>query len=222
MQQEPTISQSPAPRHSPPPSAPVNTSSSAPQKDGWKGAVSTILILIAAPLVAIFLTSFVFQSYEVDGPSMQQTLQNHDRLIVWKVSRTVAKLSGKHYIPKRGDVVVFVKRGLSEFGEQPDKQLIKRVIGLPGDRVVVKENIITIYNSEHPDGFNPDVTVGYSHEALFTPGNVDITVPAGEVFVSGDNRPNSLDSRVFGTISSNDIIGKLVIRIFPFNKAKAF
>lgn len=218
MQQDSTISQRPNPEYSAAPSGP----SSSQKKDNWKSVLSTVLILIAAPLVAIFLTSFVFQSYEVDGPSMQATLENQDRLIVWKVPRTLARLKNSHYIPARGDVIVFVKRGIAETGEQPDKQLIKRVIALPGERVVVNNNVITVYNQEHPDGFNPDVTVGYSTEPKLTPGNVDLVVREGEVFICGDNRTNSLDSRSFGAISSNDIIGKLAARIYPFNKAKIF
>src|SRR6266702_4799807 len=74
------------------------------KSDGWKSALSTIFILIAAPLVALALTAFVFQSYEVDGPSMQSTLQNHDRLIVLKVPRTIARITGHDFIPNRGDV----------------------------------------------------------------------------------------------------------------------
>lgn len=222
MQQEPTIPQPANTRYAPPQSNPVTPPSKKKSKEGWKSVASTVVILIAAPLVAVFLTSFVFQSYEVDGPSMQQTLQNKDRLIVWKVPQTFARITNKNYIPNRGDVVVFVKRGIADFGEHPDKQLIKRVIGLPGDRVVVQDNVILVYNKENPQGFNPDTTLGYGTEPLFTPGTVDITVPEGEVFVSGDNRTNSLDSRAFGTISSDDIIGKLVVRIFPVNKAKAF
>jgi signal peptidase I len=220
MQQEPTIS------HSNPASAPTSELPAAlkdkKSKDGWKGVFSTILILIAAPLVAIFLTSFVFQSYEVDGPSMETTLQNRDRLIVWKVPRSIARLTNNTYVPRHNDIIVFVKHGLSEYSTANDKQLIKRVIGLPGERVVVDGNTITVYNKEHPDGFNPDAGVNHGQLTNPTSGTVDLVVPEGEVFVCGDNRSNSLDSRAFGTIPAKDIVGKLSIRIFPFNKAQKF
>lgn len=221
MQQQSTISQSdntdkgPGPGAAPPPRPPR-------KKEGWKSAVSTILILVAAPIVAILLTTFVFQSYEVDGPSMETTLQNQDRLIVWKVPKTLARLTNGHYIPHRGDIVVFVKHNISDFGEPGDKQLIKRVIALPGERVVVRDGEITVYNNEHPDGFNPDKEGAYTIETSSTAGTVDVVVPEGEVFVCGDNRSNSLDSRTFGTVHSDDLIGKLSFRIFPFNKAEGF
>lgn len=189
----------------------------------WRGLVSTIALLIAAPLLALILTAFVFQSYEVEGQSMETTLQNQDRLIVLKVPRTVARITHNAYIPKRGDVIIFVQRGLASYGEgQDEKQLIKRVIGLPGERVVVKDGSIRVYNQEHPDGFNPDTDGGYGITPRFTNYNVDWTVPPGKVFVCGDNRTNSLDSRIFGPISANDIVGKLVFRLLPVSKAKTF
>src|SRR5882762_2580960 len=71
-----------------------------PDHEGLKSILSTIAILIIAPLIALTLTAFVFQSYEVDGPSMETTLQNHDRLIVVKVPRTFARITHHSYIPK--------------------------------------------------------------------------------------------------------------------------
>lgn len=188
----------------------------------YKGWISTGLILIAAPLIALLLTAFVFQSYEVDGPSMSTTLENHDRLIVLKVPRTWARITRHAYIPKRNDVVIFVKRGLFDEAEGKDKQLIKRVVGLPGDHVVVSNGTLTIYNKEHPEGFQPDKTYPYGNVITTTPGNVDLVVPPGEIFVCGDNRINSLDSRIFGTVPARDVIGKLVLRMLPFSQIKKF
>ncbi len=152
---------------------------------------------------------------------METTLQNQDRLIVWKVPRTIARLNDHAYIPLRGDIVIFVKRGIAEGVGIRDKQLIKRVIARPGERVVVSNGAITVYNKEHPDGFNPDTSGTYKIQQT-TMGDVDIVVPEGEVFVCGDNRGNSLDSRTFGPVPADDIVGKLTFRIFPFNKAKSF
>lgn len=194
-----------------------------PKGEGLKSALSTLAILIAAPIVALLLTAFVFQSYEVDGPSMETTLENHDRLLVLKLPRTFARIMHQDYIPNRGDVIIFSTTAVQDgTGDGQAKQLIKRVIGLPGDHVVVKNGMVTVYNKEHPTGFNPDKTMPYGSVITITPGDVDITVKEGEVFVCGDNRTNSLDSRVLGTIPAKDIIGKLVFRIYPLRDAQVF
>ncbi len=184
----------------------------------WRDVFLTLVVIPMALLIALVLVLFVFQSYEVDGPSMQPTLQNNDRLIVWKLPRTWARLTGHPYIPKRGDIVIFEEPSLD------NKQLIKRVIGLPGDRVVIKNSVITVYNNAHPNGFDPDTSLPYGKTFTVPPtaGNIDITVGADQVFVCGDNRPDSLDSRYFGTVPVNDIIGQLVVRILPLDKAEKF
>lgn len=201
-----------------PPQAPVPEPES---KDGIKSIASTLALLALAPLLALLLTAFVFQSYEVDGPSMQTTLQNHDRLIVLKIPRTWARLTHHNYIPNRGDIVIF-NHAEGANGVDGEKQLIKRVIALPGERVVVKEGKVTVYNQAHPEGFSPDATLPYGKVITETVGDVDLVVPPGEVFVCGDNRSNSLDSRYFGTVPSSEIVGKLGLRVYPFNKAERF
>lgn len=201
---------------------PVSSSDNEKQPSTWREFASTIGIILAAVLVAFFITLFVFRSYQVDGPSMESTLQNADKLIIWKVPVTWAKITGHPYIPNRGDIIVFNETGLSAFGQQDSKQLIKRVIGLPGDRVVVANNVVTIYNSSHPNGFDPDRTLPYGKYIPVTSGNVNVTLGPGQLFVDGDNRPDSLDSRSFGPINANQIVGKLILRVFPINKVKTF
>lgn len=192
------------------------------QHSGLRELLSTIAVLAIALVVAVFIINFVFRSYQVDGPSMENTLQNSDKLIIWKVPRTWAKITGHDYIPKRGDVVVFAQSGLSEFGQEDTKQLIKRVIGLPGERVVVKNGSFTVYTPDNPNGFDPDKTLPYGKDMPTTAGEVDVVLGPHEVFVSGDNRPDSLDSRNFGPIKADQIIGKLILRVFPIGEAKVF
>ncbi len=194
----------------------------ASKQSGWREVLSTVGILAMALFVALFLIAFVFRSYQVDGPSMESTLQNNDKLIIWKVPRTWAKITHHAYIPNRGDVIVFSESGLSQFGQDDTKQLIKRVIGLPGDRVVVQDNKVTIYNKDHPDGFDPDTTLPYGKNIPPTQGNVDVTLGKRQLFVCGDNRGDSLDSRAFGPINADQVIGKLVLRVFPLSQAKVF
>ncbi len=197
----------------------------APRKnhDGLKSIATTILILLLAPLLALLITTFAFQSYEVDGPSMEPTLQTKQRLIIWKVGRTWARVTKNEYVPERGQVIVFIKRGLFDFKSSSEKQLIKRVIGLPGERVIVKDGTITVFNDEFPEGFNPDTIFPYGEpDEVFVEGNNEFTVEPGHIFVVGDNRDNSLDSRSFGTVPVKDIVGTLSARILPLSEAKKF
>lgn len=191
-------------------------------RSNWYEALSFFGVILIALGVAIFIIAFIFRSYQVDGPSMENTLQNADKLIIWKVPRTWAHITGHAYIPNRGDIIVFSESGLSQFGQQDTKQLIKRVIGLPGDHLVLKDGAYTIYNKTHPKGFNPDRTLPYGKNIPTTSGDIDITLGKDQLFVSGDNRPDSLDSRAFGPISANQVIGKLVLRVFPINQAGIF
>ncbi len=212
----------PAPLPSPviPPSSPNRDRS---RREGIKSVLGTILILLIAPVLALGITAYVFQSYEVDGPSMETTLQDQDRLIIWKAGRTWARLTRSEFVPDRGSIVVFVKKGMYDFSSDKEKQLIKRVVGLPGDRVTVKDGKVMVYNDAHPEGFNPDKTLGYGQGAdTVTEGTVDVIVGPGEVFVLGDNRDNSLDSRSFGAIPDSDIVGTLSLRILPLSKAQKF
>lgn len=204
------------------PHDPHQAISSDKQPSAWGELFSTVGILVTALVVAFLIIGFVFRSYQVDGPSMENTLQNADKLIIWKVPRTWSRLTHHAYIPNRGDIIVFTQSGLSEFGQTDSKQLIKRVIGLPGERVVVKDGSYTVYNTEHPNGFNPDRTLSYGKNIPTTSGSVDVTLHKDQIFVSGDNRPDSLDSRSFGPINADKVVGKLVLRVFPISQAKPF
>jgi signal peptidase I len=218
----PQLPVAPTPQQTPQPQQPPEQQPNLHRHQGLKDALSVVGVLVSALVLALGLISFVFQSYQVDGPSMQTTLENNDHLVVWKIPRTWARITHHPYIPGRGDVIVFNEPGLADFGQSDSKQLIKRVIGLPGDRVVVKNSVVTIYNSAHPDGFQPDKTLAYGKVIPQTSGNVDLTLRKNQIFVCGDNRPNSLDSRVFGPVQVSNIVGKLVVRVLPLSDAKIF
>jgi signal peptidase I len=195
-----------------------NREDSIPKERKEGGIFSFIATLVIAFLLVQIINLYFFQSYKVFGSSMYPTLHNSDRLIISKISRSASKITKKTFQPERGEVIVFVDP------LQPDLQLIKRVIGLPGERVVVGDGRITVYNDEHPDGFNPD-DAPYGKNLPVTSGNIDITVPKGHLFVSGDNREgsNSLDSRnELGTVPQENIIGVMKVRFFPFNSAQFF
>lgn len=173
---------------------------------------------VAAPLLIVFiLHNFVFQAYHVDGSSMTPTLHTADYMIVSKVENTLAKLTRKPYIPRRHQVVVFA------YPKDPSLVFIKRVTALPGERVVVKDGTITIYNAEHPEGFSPD-DGSFERAATYTEGDLDEVVPEGSIFVVGDNRlpSGSFDSREWGMLPSEDIIGNAVIRLLPLDGFRFF
>lgn len=185
-------------------------------KKGLKNISGTLTLIIAAPLLALLITSHVFHSYEVEGLSMDTTLQHGDRLIVNKLPKTIANINGSTYMPGRDDIIVF-DRPKQISAPDSVRHLIKRVVALPGERVVIKDGDITVYNNEFPDGFNPDVGKEYSKDIVSTAGNVDVTVGQTEVFVLGDNRSNSSDSRIFGPIDTSSVVGNAVIRFIPTN-----
>lgn len=221
----PTEQPTPAPQvnYSPgPPSPPPHKRR--PEREGARSIISTIVILVAAPIFALLLIAFVFQSYEVDGPSMERTLKDSDRLIVTKTAKTWSRITDVPYIPDRGEIIVFAKLGTIDPVAGSERQLIKRVIGLPGDRVIIQNGIVTVLNDDNPDGFDPDEVGGYSDDIASRGGatDIDISVPDDYVFVMGDNRSNSLDSRSFGIISSDEIVGRLAMRIFPLDEITRF
>jgi signal peptidase I len=164
---------------------------------------------------------FIFSAYHVVGSSMIPTLQDSNYLIISKVNHTKALVTNQKYLPAREQIIVF------HYPKQPTLDFVKRVIALPGERVVIKEGKVRVYNQEHPDGFDPDQAHQIEGDytlAGITDETLDVTVPPDNVFVLGDNRtPNgSSDSREWGFLPSEDIVGNVVLRLFPFNEIKTF
>ena len=154
---------------------------------------------------------------------MEQTLYTGDRLIVNRLPVTLAQLQNKSYVPERGQIIVFKNpQYVPGLGEE---YIVKRVIAFPGERVVLKDGQFTVYNTDNPDGFNPDELTDAGLAEKYTSDEIDTIVTDDTLFVSGDHREGtySKDSRNgLGLIPYYDIIGPVSIRIFPFDKIRFF
>jgi signal peptidase I len=172
------------------------------KKSTFKEILREIVIfaLIAFGVVLPFRV-YIAEPYLVDGRSMSPTFETGDYLIVDKLSYEIGT-------PKRNSVVVF------KYPNDTSKSFIKRIIGLPGETVSIKNSIVTITNTENPKGF----TIDQSYVVYPSQGNFEKTLGSDEYFVMGDNRAESFDSRSWGPLPKKDIIGKPIIRLFPLSK----
>lgn len=184
----------------------------------------TIGIFAGIIIFVLFFFNFVVKTYQVDGTSMTPTLQHNDRLLVFAFGKTWSNLTGGKYIPKRGEVVIInlPNNEYDMFGE--DIQLVKRVIGLPGDRISLKNEQFLLFNDEHPDGIDPNELLGL--ELAPTSGESNVTVPEDHIYVVGDNRVpgGSHDSRAYdvGPIHIDEITGTAFFRFLPVGKWNSF
>jgi signal peptidase I len=174
------------------------------------GAFFMEMIETVAVVLSIFLVIYLFlvQPHQVNGLSMFPTFNNGDYVLTDKVSyRTRA--------PKRGEVIVFNAPPAAQCPEGTGCDFIKRIIGLPGDRVEVHDNAYWINGVKLDEPYIPPEN--YTLPGVFTENRV-ITLGPSEYFVSGDNRPHSSDSRAWGPITSSEIIGRVILRYWPLNK----
>lgn len=181
-------------------------------------ALSITIFAFFVVIGTLFINSFVFRSFSVQGPSMESTMYTGDRLIVNRIPVTMSQLENETYLPERNEIVVFSNPHPVTSGS-PEEFIVKRVIGLPGERVVVKDGSITVYNDENPNGFNPDPDI----ESIGKPtsGEIETVVPKGHIFVSGDHRQDnySFDSRNgMGTVPLYEVIGPVAVRFWPIDK----
>lgn len=189
-----------------------------------RDGLGLIIFIVGVVIGTLLINSFVFRSFNVEGPSMETTMFTGDRLIVNRLPVTAAQLQNKRYTPERGEIIVF-KNPIFNPSVGHEEYVVKRVIAFAGERVVVKNGKVTVYNAAHPGGFDPDTTVNNNEPSQPTSGEVDTTVPEGTIFVMGDHREGSFscDSRnCMGSIPLFDIIGPVSLRIYPFNAMRAF
>ncbi|BAH06354.1 hypothetical protein CKR_1303 [Clostridium kluyveri NBRC 12016] len=154
--------------------------------------------VVIAIIAAFLIITFVFETVSVDGHSMDPTLNNKDRLIVEKVS---------YYFraPKTGDIVVI------KYPANPKEKFIKRVIGVGGDRIKIENGNLYVNDVLKKESYILEPMLGDFDE---------VTVPENTVFVMGDNRNNSRDSRFsdVGFVDYKMVVGRAALRIYPFNR----
>ena len=163
-------------------------------------AFDFLKVFIIAVAIIIPIRWFLFQPFVVTGDSMRPNFHNGNYLII-------DELTYRFRSPDRGEVVVL------RFPNDPSQFFIKRLIGLPGERVVIDNGRVTVFNEDNPNGLL--LEEGYLPNQNITFGNVDRTLGETEYLVMGDNRLSSSDSRIWGPLPREDIVGRVYIRVFP-------
>ena len=167
------------------------------------------LVQVVAISLAIIIPVryFLVQPFFVKGASMEPNFFDHEYLII-------DELSYRFREPDRGDIVVF------HYPNDPKNYFIKRVIALPGETVEIIDGQVKVYNDQYPNGIVLDERAYL--DDIYTAQTRRKTLKANEYFVLGDNRASSLDSRYFGPISEDVVVGRVWVRGWPFDRWKIF
>lgn len=166
-----------------------------------------VKVIIISLAIIVPIRYFLVQPFYVKGASMEPNFHDHEYLIVDQISYRFRDI-------QRGDVVVF------RYHKDPREFFIKRVIGLPGETVIIRNNKVYIYNSRNTEG--QAMHESYLPEDIENIGNVTQKIEKGEYFLMGDNRSESLDSRVFGPVNRKNIVGRVFFRGWPLNKLQLY
>jgi signal peptidase I len=197
-----------------PPGAPASKGPSKPRKSSARVFFEWVILIAVALAIAFVIKSFLFQAFYIPSESMTPTLEVGDRVLVNKLSYDLHDVN-------RGDIIVFEAPPLARSGDIQD--LVKRVVGLPGDTVTGDDKGGILINGRElnepylPKGVETtftDVPPGCGAPASGVPGCV---VPKGRLFMMGDNREASKDSRVFGPVDEDTLIGRVFVRIWPLS-----
>jgi signal peptidase I len=183
-----------------------HSSSTATETKSEHPFLEIVRFALLAIIIVLPIRMFVAQPFIVSGASMDDTFHNGEYLIV-------EQLTYQFESPERGEVVVFRYPG------DPSKFFIKRVIGVPGDTLTIEGDAVTIQNEQHPNGTRlqePYIS------AMSSSGRIVEQLGPGEYFVMGDNRDYSSDSRTWGILTEDRIIGRAFVRLFPVTELGTF
>ncbi|MCL5733335.1 MAG: signal peptidase I [Patescibacteria group bacterium] len=170
-------------------------------------ALEIIEAVVVAVGVVVVIRSFLVQPFIVSGDSMDPNFQNGNYLLV-------DEMTYRFRAPERGEVIVF------HYPEDPSIYFIKRIIGLPGEKVVIKNDEVTIYNTSNPQGFV--LSESYLPKSVITSGDETFNLSQTQYLVLGDNRQFSYDSREWGLLNKSLIVGLVRLRLWPANELTAF
>ncbi|MCR4274991.1 MAG: signal peptidase I [Candidatus Campbellbacteria bacterium] len=177
-----------------------------PQKSGMSVFFSELVrFIFIAVFIVLPIRIFIAQPFIVSGASMDPTFASGEYLIVDEISY-------KFEQPQRGDVIIF------KYPLDTSKYFIKRIIGLPSEHLTITGSTIVIQNAENPDG----LTLNETYLTHKTFGDVDVVLGVNEYFVLGDNRPASSDSRIWGSLKEEFIIGRALVRLLPVTRMNLF
>lgn len=165
--------------------------------------VDTIQSILVAAAIFLIIYMFLFRPFQVNGESMFPNFKNTEYVLTNLIALRTSKI-------QQGDVIVF------KAPPEPDKDFIKRVIGLPGDSIMLKDGDVYVNGNKFDQSsfLKPDVK---TYGGSFLKDGDTVTVPANEYFVMGDNRPYSSDSREWGFVPAGNIIGKSMLVYWPIN-----
>lgn len=178
-------------------------------KPGMDAIREWITVIGVALLIAFVVRGFVLQQFYISGPSMESTMFQNNRVLVNKLSYRLHEIH-------RGDVVVF-DRVTTDGVEVQHDDLIKRVIGVAGDSVSIANCVVSVNGNEVEEPYLNDYDIAQSNleDRCRLPDMVSTIVEPGHLFVMGDNRPQSFDSRMFGTIEEDLVVGRAFVIIWP-------
>ena len=167
-------------------------------------------VIIISLVIILPIRYFIIQPFYVKGASMEPTFHDHEYLIIDEISY-------RFHGPQRGDIVVF------RYPQDPQEYFIKRIIGLPGEKIEIHDGQVYIYNDKNPDGTALDESA-YLDASIktYSVSSDIITLGSNEYFVLGDNRNSSRDSRSFGAVNASFLTGRVVFRGWPFKVMTVF
>ncbi|MFH1255515.1 MAG: signal peptidase I [bacterium] len=169
------------------------------------------LVKVVAVSLAIIIPVryYLIQPFYVKGASMEPNFYDKEYLIVDEISFRLKN-------PERGDIIVF------KYPRNPEEYFIKRIIGLPGEKVQIKNGFVYIYNEKNPEGLKLEESYLPENDKTYGLNEESVTLNSNEYYVLGDNRNFSKDSRSFGAVDGELIIGRVLLRGWPFSRVHIF